>query len=243
MSNRWVGVFSTAAIALAGQSAVAQSIPGANPLQGAINQLQTNIDAETAARAGMDATLLSTIQSETEAREAAIAALQAGTSTGATRCYGTHFVRGAPVGDEVRYTIIFFNNGDLEHAAVVERLTVRDDGGTIIHDSGRKTPTPLPLANAPIPRLDITTVPPGGTFALSTSDIWGFNDIPEYVGRGSRSISITVEVSKAGDPKLLLVHARDFARERFFAGSPSAFTGLGDERTSNQAPCFSVPRS
>jgi hypothetical protein len=245
MNNRWVGVFSAAAIALAAQTAVAQSVPGANPLQGAINQLQINIDTEAGARAGMDATLLSRIQSETEAREAAISALQAGTSTGSTRCYGIHFVRGAPpLADEIQFTAIFFNNGDLEHAAVVERLTIRDDQGTILHDSGPKTARPHPLATAPIPALDITTVPPGATYGFSSTDIWGFNTIPAQLGRGTRSLSVTVEVSKPGDPKLLMVHARQIVRQRLFAPTaPFAFTGLGAERSNTDSACFPVPRS
>jgi hypothetical protein len=200
-------------------------------------QLQANISAEAAARQGMDATLLGAIQTEAQARQAAIEALQPGAPTGTTRCYAVHFVRNG--GDEVHFTVLFFNNGDLQNHAVVERITIRDDLGNTLHDSGPKIGTPHPFATAPIPPLDITNVPPGATFGLSTSDIWGFNSIPQ-LGGGTRSISMTAEVTKAGDPKLFTVHARQIARQRVVL--PTGAT-VAAERSNNDSTCFSVPRT
>jgi hypothetical protein len=161
-------------------------------------------------------------------------------NTDTTRCYAAHFVRGAPPGDEMRFTVIFFNNGDRD-PAVVERFTVRDDEGNIIHDSGPKIGVPHPLANGPVPPQDITTVPPGGVFSLSTTDIWGFNNIPQYQGRGLRSISVTVEMATSGDRKQVVVHAREIARQRFFLPTPPfAGTGVGAERAANDTACFPV---
>ena len=157
--------------------------------------------------------------------------------TETTRCYASHLVRGVS-GDELLFTVIYFNNGDLEHPAVIERLTIRDDEGGVIHDSGPKTPTPHPLATGVVPPQDITTVPPGGVFPFSTTDIWGLNSIPLYQGRGNRSLSVTVEVSKAGNPKLFMVHTRAIARQRFFLPTPPF--GLGAERAISDTACFSV---
>jgi len=234
------------------QTTIAQpTLPGVTPLQSLVNaeaearaagdtQLQNAINAEAAARALGDATLLGAINAEAEARKAAIQALQE-QPTGATRCYGVHFVRGVAPGDEIQFSVIFFNNADLANAATVQRVTIRDDLGVVIHDSGPRTVVPHPLATAPIPAIDITTVPPGATYGLSTTDIWGFNTIPSQIGRGTRSLSITAEVTKAGDPKLLSVHARQIVRQRFVSPTPPfVFTGLGAERSNTDSTCFSV---
>jgi hypothetical protein len=113
--------------------------------------------------------------------------------------------------------------------------------GNILHDSGPKIGIPHPLSVGPIPPLDITNVPPGGTFGLSTFDIWGGNNATG-LGAGLRSISLTAEVSKAGDPKLLTVHARQIARQRLGV-NPDGAVVLGEERSNNDSTCFPVPRS
>jgi len=199
----------------------AQCIPVAPP---------SAVSAEASARAAADAQL-----------QANIDALQPSPPTGATRCYGTHFVRSIN-GNELHFTTIFINNGDLQNPAVVDRITIRDDFGTILHDSGPKIGIPHPPALAPIPPLDITTVPPGGTFGWSSTDIWSFNNAPQFVGRGLRSISLTAEVSKAGDPKLVTVHARQIVRQRLVDATGNG-VALGDERSNNSSTCFEVPRS
>ena len=194
-------------------------LPSLGPVNAAIS-------AEAATRAAVDAQLQTNID-----------ALQPPAPTGTTRCYGVHFVRNG--GDEVQFSVLFFNNGDLQHWAVIDRITVRDDLGNLLHDSGPKIGIPHPLANAPIPPLDITNVPPGGTFGLSTSDLWGFNNIPQLAA-GTRSLSMTAEVTKDGDPKLFTVHSRQIVRQRVIGPTgPTIVT----ERSNTDSTCFSVPRS
>jgi hypothetical protein len=60
--------------------------------------------------------------------QAAVDALQPPPPTRATRCYGLHLVRGVN-GNETQFTTLFFNNGDLENPAVIERITIRDVSG------------------------------------------------------------------------------------------------------------------
>jgi hypothetical protein len=70
--------------------------------------------------------------------------LQPPAPTGATRCYGVHFVRN----NKLQFTVLFFHNADPSNTAVVERITIRDDLGNTIHDSGPKAGTPHPLSRA-----------------------------------------------------------------------------------------------
>lgn len=157
-------------------------------------------------------------------------------NTQTTRCEAAHIVR--PGANEIRFTVIFFNNGD-RYPAVVERFTVRDDAGNIIHDSGPKIGVPHPLSRAPIPPQDITTVPPYGTFTLSTLDLYEFNDVPQYVGRGNRALSVTVDMATPGNPKGVVVHTRQFARERL-VNPTTGMVVLGAERALTQTACFRV---
>lgn len=132
---------------------------------------------------------------------AAMQALEDSLSSPITRCYVAHFVR--QHGSEVRFTVFTFSNGDLQNHAVIDRITVRSAIGQVLHDSGPKAGVPHPLARGPVPPRDITTVPPGSTSALSTSDIWGFNPIPGFENAGLEIMSVHVEVAKAGKPSLL----------------------------------------
>jgi hypothetical protein len=154
-----------------------------------------------------------------------------------TRCYAAHFVRVDPAINlnELRQTVIFFNNGDLEHPAVIERLTVRNAAGAVIHDSGPRVGVPHPLNTAAMPPLDITTVAPGATNALGTFHIWRNATAPGGFYNAS-ALSITVEVSKPGNRKLFVVHARENTRE--LVGSPNPIQGA--ERTANPTQCFRV---
>jgi hypothetical protein len=167
---------------------------------------------------------------------AAIRALEDSQSSPITRCYIGHFVRRN--GTEVRFTVLTFSNGDLHNEAVIDRITVRSSVGQIIHDSGPKAGVPHPLAQGPLPPRDITTVPPGGSFSLSTSDIWGFNPIPGFENAGLELISVHVEVAKGGKPSLVQVSSREIVRDRIVTDGVAA---SGNERAANSAPCFPVP--
>ena len=163
-----------------------------------------------------------------------------GETTETTRCYAAHFVRFNPAINlnELRQTVVLFNNGDLENAAVIERLTIRSASGAVIHDSGPKVGVPHPLNTAVTPPLDFTNVPPGATYAFPTSSLWGSGDAPGGFAAAS-TMSITVEVSKPGRPKLFAVHARENARERVPGPVPGTFL-QGAERSANGARCFRV---
>jgi hypothetical protein len=196
--------------------------------------LQTALAAEAAARQGMDATLLGAINAETEARKAAVQSLQDSLASPATRCYAAHFVRSG--GSEMRFTVFTFSNGDTQNPATIERITFRGPHGNVLSDTGPKVGVPHPLAGAPVPPRDITIVPPGGSYFLATSDLWGFNPIPEVPG--TDIISVQVEVSKAGKRSLFQVSARESARDRIQTGPTNFATGA--ERAANSAPCFAV---
>ena len=255
MDLRCLGVCLASTVALGAQSALAQpttGCPDGHAIQSSDMSgrgvkcipvpdgaaLQEQINAEAATREQGDATLLTAINDETEARKTAIQALQDSMSSETTRCYVAHFVRAG--GSEMRFTVLTFNNGDLHNAAVIQRLTFRDADGNVLHDSGPKIGVPHPLTRAPIPPRDITTVPPGGSYGFSTSDLWGFNTIPGYEAKGLEAITVQVEVSKEGKRSLFAVHSREIARDRFL--TPTGPT-VGAERAANHAPCFPVDPS
>jgi hypothetical protein len=163
------------------------------------------------------------------------------------RCHAPHQVRAlGPSGGattpptELRITVFFFTNGDLEHAAVIRRLTWRDAFGVVRHDSGPNSPTatPHPLVFG----VNITTVPPGGTFVFATTTLWGLND-PPFVpptpaGTFLSNGSMTVEVSSE-NPRLFVVHARETVRQRI-TDPVTAPVSFGEERSSQLARCFRI---
>lgn len=154
----------------------------------------------------------------------------------AVSCPGTHFVRVG--GTEMRSTVIGLRNTDLENAATIERLTIRNAFGQIVHDSGPATSTPHPFNNAFPGGLNITVVPPGATYFLATSDIWGLNGIPGSGGNSQGfTLSITVESSKDGKADLLRVGTRLRSRERI---ETAAGVFEGAERSSNTGTCAEV---
>ena len=173
------------------------------------------------------------------------------------RCYAAHFVRatgpaipnpGGIAPTELRSTVIFLNNGDLQYRASVERVTVRDGDGTVVFDSGPKTPNPYP------PTLslgkDLTNIPPGATFSLGTVNLWGFGDppfvlgIPNYVDRLALTggLSITVEVFKRGIARNFVVHGRENTRQIVNSdpSMPGAQVFLGPESAANMVRCFRI---
>lgn len=171
------------------------------------------------------------------------------------RCHASHVVRfsappagpGIPQPSELRLTVLFFSNGDLEHPAVIERLTVRNAFGAVLHDSGPKIGIPHPLNNVdgPVPPAakDITTVPPGGSFAIATTHTgtpaWGIGPIPGETTFSASGLSMTVEVSKRGKPRLFAVSGRETTRERVFNPVTNTLF-LGGDISSNAIRCFRV---
>ncbi len=159
------------------------------------------------------------------------------------RCGIAHFVRFG--GAEMRTGVVVFDNGDLENPATIERFTILDFFGNVVHDSGPAIGVPHPLNTDFASPVDITVVPPGATYYLLTSHIWDTNPIPfdptnptlNGNERG-QALAAVVEVSKEGKPGLFLVHGRNRSRQRL-QPSPGVFT-QGGELSSNIIQCFPV---
>lgn len=159
------------------------------------------------------------------------------------RCGTAHFVRNN--GAEIRSGVIVFNNADLLNSVTIERFTVFDFFGNVVHDSGPATGVPHPLNTDFATPVDITVVPPGATFYLSTPQLvtggvaWDANPMPLLNGneRGN-SISVVVQFSKGGESNLFQVHARTRTRQRVVLSSGAAVQGT--ELSSNLAFCFRV---
>lgn len=154
-----------------------------------------------------------------------------------TRCSAAHFLRAN--GTEMQFTVLAFNNGDLVNPAVIERITIRDFDGSVIHDSGPDVGVPHPFSIAFPPPLDITNVPSGAIYTLSTTDIWGLSPVPGGGGnlRNGTTLSVTVKVSKNGKRDLFTVHGRHLARDR---NINAGVASLGAERSANGLNCVRV---
>lgn len=160
-----------------------------------------------------------------------------------TRCMGAHVVRAN--GTEMRFTLIELDNADLVNAVTIQRFTVRDYDGSVIHDSGPEVSVPLPIQAAFSPPLDLNTtpVPPGAVEGLATSDIWGLfavNPVAPANARSGTQLSITVKATKRGNPHLFRVHAREITRDRVALAPPAppGSFGLGAERSANDPKCY-----
>jgi hypothetical protein len=105
---------------------------------------------------------------------------------------------------------VSIRNANLEHPADVRitRLTIRDFFGNVVGDFGdAATPAgPIPT-NKDIPPsfdFDVTTVPPGASYYLTTTNIYGNNFLPSLPG-GGNNISIALEFTTTGDPELVVI--------------------------------------
>jgi hypothetical protein len=159
---------------------------------------------------------------------------------GAVVCGGTHFVRVG--GTELRSTTIGFRNLDLVHPTTIERITIRNSLGEVVHDSGPEIGVPHPRSTA-FPEdfpdgFDITVVPPGANYGFQTNDIWGSNNIPLSPGRLAnygQDLAFTIEFSKRGKRELFMISASSRSRDRLPSG------GQGAERSRNGNECREVP--
>jgi hypothetical protein len=136
-------------------------------------------------------------------------------------CSAVHFVR-AEGGTELRTTVISLRNLDLVNSTTVERITIRNAYGDVVHDSGPATGQPHPSNTDFTPPLDITLVPAGANYYLATNHIWGINDIPPQTGQtpveaaqGGQNMSATVQFSKEGKPALFVIGGSTRSRDRF----------------------------
>jgi hypothetical protein len=152
---------------------------------------------------------------------------------GAVVCGAVHFIRAA--GTELRNTVISLRNLDLVYPATVERITIRNALGDVVHDSGPATHQPHPLNTDFAGGLNITHVPPGASYYIATNHIWPGGEIPPRDGvplaETGQNLAATVRFSKEGAPKLFEVTAISRTRER---ASPGA------ERARDGHPCTEV---
>ena len=130
---------------------------------------------------------------------------------GTVVCGGVHFIRAA--GTEARSTVISLRNLNLLTPAVVERITVRNAHGQVIHDSGPAAGTLHPANTDFSPALDITDVPPGASYYLATSHIWPSGELPAPDAELGQNLAVTVQFSTVDNPALFVVEANSRTRE------------------------------
>lgn len=128
---------------------------------------------------------------------------------GTVVCGGVHFIRAA--GTEARSTVISLRNLNLLTAATVERITVRDAHGQVVHDSGPVAGTLHPANTDFSTPLDITVVPPGASYYLATSHIWPSGELPDP--QSGQNLAVSVQFSTVDNPALFVVEANSRTRE------------------------------
>ena len=146
---------------------------------------------------------------------------------GGVVCGAVHFIRAQ--GTELRNTVISLRNLDLVNTALIERITVRNAFGDVVHDSGPATSQPHPLNTDFAGGLDITSVPPGASYYIATNHIWPAGEIPPRDGvalaETGQNMAVTVQFSKEGKADLLQVSSISRTRERFGTGAERARDG------------------
>jgi len=146
---------------------------------------------------------------------------------GTAVCGAVHFIRAA--GTESRSTVISLRNLDLVNQTRVERITIRNAFGEVVHDSGPATHQPHPLNTDFAGGLNITDVPPGASYYLATNHVWPGGEIPPRDGvplaETGQNLAVTVEFSKEGNPALFRVTAVSRTRERESPGAERSRDG------------------
>ena len=136
-------------------------------------------------------------------------------------CGGVHTPK--PQSSEMFDTAVSIRNENLQKPADVRitRVTIRDFFGNVVSDFGEAaTPASSIPTNKDIPPsfdFDITTVPPGANYYLTTTNIYGNFFLPSPPG-GGNNISIALELSTSGDPDLVIVGGSLRVRELLFLG-------------------------
>jgi len=150
-------------------------------------------------------------------------------------CGGAHHIRNG--GAEMVSTAYNFRNADLVNPMTVERVTIRNVFGVVVHDSGPAAGVPHPLNTDFAVPLDITVVPPGGAYYLRTGMIWGVFGLPVASGNNEagQSMTATIQVSKVGKKELAIVGANTRARERITL--PTGVVNEGAERSRTSISC------
>jgi len=155
-------------------------------------------------------------------------------------CGAIHALRNSD--SEILTGTISVRNIDLANAVTIERLTYRNFFGDVVHDSGPAVGVPHPLNADFTPPQDITVVPPGATYYLSTNHIWGNNPIPGPAGNAQGgAMSVVVEFSKDGSRDLVVVGSGLRDRQRFFIFTPTGPIPVqGTELSRDRLICVDV---
>lgn len=161
-------------------------------------------------------------------------------TSGTALCGATHSPRGFPVLNEMLDTAIGLVNHNLHSSVTITRLTIRNFFGDIVWDSGPAVGAAHPRNTDTEPDQDITTVPPGAAYYITTSHIWPGNGfVPDpVVGRvgGGFAMSVRLKFITDGNPELFVVTTGLRGRERIetFPGSGVFFQGGEKTRTSRK---------
>ncbi len=155
-------------------------------------------------------------------------------------CGAIHALRNSD--SEILTGTISVRNIDLANAVTIERLTYRNFFGDVVHDSGPAIGVPHPLNADFTPPQDITVVPPGATYYLSTNHIWENNPIPGPAGNAQGgAMSVVVEFSKDGSRDLVVVGSGLRDRQRFFIFTPTGPIPVqGTELSRDRLICVDV---
>ena len=159
----------------------------------------------------------------------------ANAATGRFMCTSAHFVRFG--GTELRETIYTFLNGSKTQPATIERLTIRNAFGSVVHDSGPAIGVPHPLNTDFDPDEDITVIAPLTAFYFKSSHIWGLFSIPGGNRQGFVMSSV-VEISTEGKMDLFRVLTQRRVRERIT--NPDGSVRQGEERTNARTYCYRI---
>src|SRR5262245_14334825 len=141
---------------------------------------------------------------------------------GKVTCAGAHYIRSTnDGGQEIALASIVVRNLNTTDSVTIQRLTIRDLFGNVVHDSGPDIGVPHPLTHAIVPPLDITTVPPGAVYFGQTIDIWGLDSIPAGNQNGV-GLSAIVKFSTPGRADLVDVTDSRIVRRRLISPTTGA---------------------
>ena len=157
-------------------------------------------------------------------------------------CPNGHFIRAG--GTETRETVYTFLNGSKIQPVTIERLTIRNAFGVVVHDSGPAIGVPHPLNTSFSPPEDITVVAPRQGVFIKTTQIWGLNPIPDLSGNpdnrqgffGSAVVEFSAEGNDAVESFRVMAMRR--IRERITRSDGSLRQGA--ERTTTGNYCFRI---
>lgn len=154
--------------------------------------------------------------------------------TGKVLCGGVHGPRAGNT--ELVDSSIGLRNANLEDAVRITRFTIRNFFGTVVADFGDAGGALPPNTDFPSP-VDVSTVPPGANYYLTTTHIFGTRFINNNVpAGGGNNASILVEFETDGDPKLFFVSGS--LRVVELVGGIGGVRGVEHTRTS--LACFEL---